>query len=662
MNEANTAALSLRSTKQKAEDLKNAKLDELYDELKVTLEALEKGKLSEIDVLAYAKLSRNLANVLKEKRVSSRTMEQLVVRLYKRFLSAESRITKSRGDFNLGDTSNSREYNESELRLFWCVECIIDAQLLLDEDERSISEKPVRGLTPLLEARVRELKKAEEATIQREMDLILKKNPDRTLVSTFSEQTLGEQNITVKLGGKEISGPKGNITRLIENVIQTPNWVPSYILPFLAVCADEIDAETFVKIRSDVLGVSSFNVENWDYSRTAAIYRGNFVDRERATLYDASYLSGLNNSMVSLRRKNMTEESSNVVFEKIQARLKDTGLSDEIQLFLIEDPEWRPGDRYPRPLPSILAVSTSLVPEQKSERGIGMKLLSGLAVLGTLISTSAFATSGYALNPNFLDAVVLDISKLSTCFPIVIGIFVVDTIHEVAHRIAANSSGLKLALPVPLPSLQVGTFGSITALRSFPISRTALFDFAVSGPVAGGSISLLAIIIGIFLTAQAPPEVLSTFAFVPAVFTKMSFLVGIIASVLDPEMMRVPDSQLMPVHPLFLVGFAGLVASALNFMPIGRLDGGRASMAVLGRRPAYFVSLAALFFLAVASLTQTSGMSISWGLLITLFQRNAEIPIRDEYSEIDNFRVGVYISCIAMAVLILTPFPGGPVL
>lgn len=285
-----------------------------------------------------------------------------------------------------------------------------------------------------------------------------------------------------------------------------------------------------------------------------------------------------------------------------------------------------------------------------------------LAILSTLISTLAFATSGYAQNPNFLDAVVLDISKLSTCFPIVVGIFVVDTIHEVAHRIAANNSGLKLALPVPLPSLQVGTFGSITALRSFPISRAALFDFAVSGPVAGGSISILAIIMGIFLTAQAPPEVLSTFAFVPAVFTKMSFLVGIIASVLDPEMMNIPDSQLMPVHPLFLVGFAGVVASALNFMPIGRLDGGRASMAVLGRRPTYFVSLAALFFLAVASLTQTSGMSISWGLLITLFQRNAEIPVRDEYSEINDFRVGVYISCIAMAVLILTPFPGGPVL
>ena len=40
----------------------------------------------------------------------------------------------------------------------------------------------------------------------------------------------------------------------------------------------------------------------------------------------------------------------------------------------------------------------------------------------------------------------------------------------------------------------------------------------------------------------------------------------------------------IPVHPLVVVGFTGMIVSALNLMPIGKLDGGRASAAVFGRR------------------------------------------------------------------------------
>eukprot|EP00547_Thalassionema_nitzschioides_P018342 CAMPEP_0194254896 /NCGR_PEP_ID=MMETSP0158-20130606/33169_1 /TAXON_ID=33649 /ORGANISM="Thalassionema nitzschioides, Strain L26-B" /LENGTH=739 /DNA_ID=CAMNT_0038993105 /DNA_START=143 /DNA_END=2363 /DNA_ORIENTATION=- len=661
-NEASTAELALRSTKQKANDMKNAKSDQIYDEFRTILDPPEGSEIDDIDVLACARLCKKLANVLSERRFSSKTMEQLVVRLYERFLSAESKIPTAIEDFNLGDVSNSEEYIESELRLLWYIDCIIDAQALVDKDESSNSVKPVRGLAPVLEARVKALKKVEQEKFQRELELTLNKIPGDKLVGNLSEQTLGEENMTIKIGGKDISGPKSNITRLIENVIQTPDWVPSCILPFLAVCPREIEEEIFVKIRSEILGVSSFNVEYWDFTRTAAIYRGNFVDRERAALYGTNSITASDNSEASEGGKQIQVQRSTVVFQEIQDRLEKAGLTGEVQLFLMEDPEWRPGDRDPQPLPTILALSSSVVPEQGAERGIGQKFLSVIALFTTLTTTLAFATSGFALNPTFFDAVVLDISKLSLCLPVVFGVLAINAFHEVAHQIAARSSGLKIALPVPLPSLQVGTFGSITALRSFPKSRAAIFDFAMSGPVTGAIISIFVIIIGMFLTVQASPEELSTFAVVPAVITKTSFLVGIITSTIAPDMMAIPDSQLMPIHPIFLVGFAGVVASALNLMPIGRLDGGRASMAIVGRRTSYLVSLASFTILAIAALTQTSGMSISWGLLLTLFQRNADIPIRDEFSELDDFRVGVYISCIVMAALILAPFPGGPVL
>jgi membrane-associated protease RseP (regulator of RpoE activity) len=46
--------------------------------------------------------------------------------------------------------------------------------------------------------------------------------------------------------------------------------------------------------------------------------------------------------------------------------------------------------------------------------------------------------------------------------------------------------------------------------------------------------------------------------------------------------MALPASHLIPVHPLFLLGFAAFISSAPNLLPIGRLDGGRATIAVLG--------------------------------------------------------------------------------
>ena len=119
-----------------------------------------------------------------------------------------------------------------------------------------------------------------------------------------------------------------------------------------------------------------------------------------------------------------------------------------------------------------------------------------------------------------------------------------------------------------------------------------------------------------------------------------------------------PLSQPIPVHPLFMIGLAGVVASALNLLPVGRLDGGRAATAVFGRRSAYIVSLITLTYLAISALTGSSTTSVFWGLLVSIFQRLPEIPIRDEISEVDNTRFMLYIISIFITFLVLAPFPG----
>ena len=71
--------------------------------------------------------------------------------------------------------------------------------------------------------------------------------------------------------------------------------------------------------------------------------------------------------------------------------------------------------------------------------------------------------------------------------PIALGVGGLQLIHEVAHVLAALRSNVKIGFPVAVPSLQLGLYGCVTRLFSFPPSRSALFDVAAAGPIASGA-------------------------------------------------------------------------------------------------------------------------------------------------------------------------------
>jgi hypothetical protein len=261
---------------------------------------------------------------------------------------------------------------ETELQMLkWNIDRIMDAQGFLDEKLSDVSARgDKRELAPILTAQLRELRRAEEEEYQR--SLAAKFN-DKVEVNVgmggFVKETMGDQNVTIKVDGKEISGPKVNMTRLIDDIVQVPMWVPSSILPFLIVCRKDLDPVDLKRLRSEVLSGSQFRVENSDFTKMAAVYRGSFIEQRRAALYGTASIPSTKATSVGETNDTNEESQSEVVFQDIQDRLKVSGLADRIQLFLMEDPEWRPGDRDPEPLTSILAVSNEVVPEQGSERG-----------------------------------------------------------------------------------------------------------------------------------------------------------------------------------------------------------------------------------------------------------------------------------------------------
>jgi len=250
-----------------------------------------------------------------------------------------------------------------------------------------------------------------------------------------------------------------------------------------------------------------------------------------------------------------------------------------------------------------------------------------------------------------------DITAVPLCFPIFFGVLAVSALHELGHFVVAKRYDVKLGLPVPIPSVQVGGFGSITPLRSFPSTRTALFDVALSGPGLSMLVSMALLASGLVLTISA--QSIAAFPIVPAATMKSSFLVGSIVSVVAPKMMMVPLSQPIPIHPAFLVGLAGILMSAVNLLPIGRLDGGRASMSAWGRRAASLISFLSLIVLALYSFSGFSGIIAFWGAIVVLTQRLPDIPAVNEVTGVGDLRVNSYLALLSLALLALLPFPGG---
>ena len=87
------------------------------------------------------------------------------------------------------------------------------------------------------------------------------------------------------------------------------------------------------------------------------------------------------------------------------------------------------------------------------------------------------------------------------CFSNRGGIWAVSAAHEVGHMIAAAVREVKIGIPFLIPNGQLGTFGSITQIKSLPKTREDIFDVAIAGPIAGTVVASTLFFYGLALSA-----------------------------------------------------------------------------------------------------------------------------------------------------------------
>ena len=142
---------------------------------------------------------------------------------------------------------------------------------------------------------------------------------------------------------------------------------------------------------------------------------------------------------------------------------------------------------------------------------------------------------------------------------------------------------------------------------------------------------------------------------VPAEFFQGSILVGTLARVVLGSAVHGP---VVDVHPLTVIGWLGLVITALNLMPAGQLDGGRIVQAIYGRKTAGRTTVATLIVLAIASLANP--LALYWAIVILFLQRDLERPSLNELTEPDDARAA--LGLLALFLMIATLLPLTPAL
>ena len=186
--------------------------------------------------------------------------------------------------------------------------------------------------------------------------------------------------------------------------------------------------------------------------------------------------------------------------------------------------------------------------------------------------------------------------------------------HEMGPYLACVYYGVDATwpffLPVPTP---IGTMGAFIKIRSPIYSKAALFDIGIAGPLAGFLFLLPALAIGI-----AHSKVIPGLSGQGYLVFGVPLLQQWISAAIFPG---IPTADVY-LHPVARAAWVGVLATALNLLPIGQLDGGHILYAFAGRRHRLLsrIFVGALFVLGIALWWTADHVGwIVWALLLTFF-------------------------------------------
>jgi membrane-associated protease RseP (regulator of RpoE activity) len=118
-----------------------------------------------------------------------------------------------------------------------------------------------------------------------------------------------------------------------------------------------------------------------------------------------------------------------------------------------------------------------------------------------------------------------------------------------------------------------------------------------------------------------------------------------------------PDGFDIVLHPMGFAAWFGMLATAMNLLPFGQLDGGHIAYAVFGHRARY-ISMATLAITVLLVIWSFSWISMALIMLAMAFFLGVRHPsVFDEGVPLDPRRRLVAVIALVIFVLCFTPVP-----
>jgi membrane-associated protease RseP (regulator of RpoE activity) len=151
--------------------------------------------------------------------------------------------------------------------------------------------------------------------------------------------------------------------------------------------------------------------------------------------------------------------------------------------------------------------------------------------------------------------------------------------HEMGHYVAGRIHGVDISPPffIPMPFALLGTMGAVIRMRGTIRDNDALLDVGAAGPLAGMVVAIPVLVYGI---ATSPIEALPPPGGGFILEGHSILYAGLLYALKGP----IPDGMDIMLSPTALAGWAGLLVTMMNLLPVGQLDGGHVAYALLGAR------------------------------------------------------------------------------
>jgi membrane-associated protease RseP (regulator of RpoE activity) len=276
------------------------------------------------------------------------------------------------------------------------------------------------------------------------------------------------------------------------------------------------------------------------------------------------------------------------------------------------------------------------------------RLLFHLLLLGLTILTTAGA-GALMLYDEELPNPLFDAIRSGVIYSFTI--ITILTAHEMGHYIACRWYGVEATLPyfIPMPIPPVGTFGAFIKIKSPIPSRRALFDIGIAGPLAGFVFAVPAAFVAHYFATPAK----ITASTGEAIYFQSPLLFRFFE-----QLFHLPP--LINLNPVMWAAWIGLLMTSLNLLPVGQLDGGHVTYAVLG--PRGHRALALSCYLAVIGLALYSVRGGMWNwvvyaVILTLMLRVGHPPVVDDNEPLGRARIAVALIGLAVFILSFMPFP-----